>query len=345
MSNAAPSPAQPADASTSASGSGTLRPTLGREWLLKQIAFMLLLLGFGLWGALDLTWLYPRRGLADASVQLRNFAEALDKSGRLTSPALTVADLAGELRELTAKQPTLTSQAKADDLAGRSARADLAKLAWLKSLKNAWRLNPGPKFVGELAAIDAAGTTGPKRRVYFDPAKGEAFASGPGGERTPLPARVFLNELTQHWNVNEPPTPLSGFDMPVQVIFIIVGVGGGLLMIFTLLSARSTCSQISYQPSTQRLELPGRVCLTPADIQDLDKRKWHKLFVTLETTTGQKHELDLYRYIPLESWVLEMENTRFPERTAEAAKAAEAKAAAKAAEDAQAQSKSPAPGA
>ncbi len=68
------------------------------------------------------------------------------------------------------------------------------------------------------------------------------------------------------------------------------------------------------------LGLPGGHSLTPADLTDVDKRKWDKFFVSLvvkpghATLGGKEVALDLLRYEPLEDWVLEMEKAAFPDR-------------------------------
>ncbi len=105
----------------------------------------------------------------------------------------------------------------------------------------------------------------------------------------------------------------------------------GFALYLIVLWVRVAAKTYTWDAAHQQLGLPGGASLVPTDLADVDKRKWHKFFVTLEINdthpklAGQGVTLDLYRYVPLEEWVLEMERTRFPER-AQAEQAEEAAA-------------------
>ena len=119
------------------------------------------------------------------------------------------------------------------------------------------------------------------------------------------------------------PDPLTRWDIPTQWLISVLGftLGGWMLVSFVIAARRS----YQWEPGGQRLTLHDGTSLVPADLVDLDKRKWHKFYVTLKTSPdhptlrGRDVELDLFRYLPLEDWVLEMERTRFPERATQEA--------------------------
>jgi hypothetical protein len=130
--------------------------------------------------------------------------------------------------------------------------------------------------------------------------------------------------LKQQWltanGTVQAPKKLSKLDIPVQWVITAIGLGGAFW--FLLLFANVARLKYRWEPETQTLTLPDGNALTPADIQEFDKRKWDKYLVFLHvkgthtTMGGREVKLDLYRYDPLESWVLEMEKTAFPERAA-----------------------------
>lgn len=131
-------------------------------------------------------------------------------------------------------------------------------------------------------------------------------------------ARLKTMWTTTNGGPVKAPKPLSWYDIPVQWVYVVVGFGGGFWMILHFIAvARQT---YRWEPETLTLHLPGDRTLTPADIEEFDKRKWDKFLIFLKikpthpTLGGRELKLDLYRYSPLESWVLEMEKTAFPER-------------------------------
>jgi hypothetical protein len=111
--------------------------------------------------------------------------------------------------------------------------------------------------------------------------------------------------------------PLQSYDIPVQWLICLVGFLWGAYILGLL--ARVARRSYSWDPVAKRLTIPGGISFTPADILEIDKRKWHKFFVTLTLKPdhpqlgGKALELDLLRFVPLEDWVLEMERIAFPE--------------------------------
>lgn len=293
--------------------------TLNRSWTMKMVIFMAVLLGFGTWALYDAVSLYPKRGLAAASVKFTDYLVAADKAGRLTTERLTVTDPAGERSKLKARESDLRAAARSDSTDARAAAMDLAKLEWLDALATSWKLNTDIKPLGEIKT--------PARKSYtFDMTKGEGIATTPAGEKTTLSPQALLNDMTALWASTNRPTPLVSYDLPVQWIFMVLGYGGGLYLLYLIVKCKSAAAKHAFEPAAQRLTLASGASFTPADIEDIDKRLWHKYYVTVITKDNAHHKLDLLRYVPLEEWILAMERTRFPERAAEAEAAAQAAA-------------------
>jgi hypothetical protein len=162
---------------------------------------------------------------------------------------------------------------------------DEAKLGWLKSLRT-------------VGMLDASNTT-----------------YGAGARPT---ARERLETLTQKWNTSTAPKALAEYDVPLQWAICVGGFALGAWL--TLLFVRVASKSYRWNPPARTLTLPSGATLAPQDLADVDKRKWHKFLVTLKIADahpqlgGQDVRLDLYRYTPLEEWVLEMERTQFPDR-------------------------------
>lgn len=128
-------------------------------------------------------------------------------------------------------------------------------------------------------------------------------------------------ELQERWTgstgARNAPKPLSWYDIPVQWLFVAVGFGGGAWLAFLwIMVARQ---KYTWQEGSKTLGLPGGQTITPADLEDVDKRKWDKFLVYLRLRaphplSGKELKLDLYRHAPLEAWVLELEREAFPDR-------------------------------
>jgi hypothetical protein len=149
-------------------------------------------------------------------------------------------------------------------------------------------------------------------------------------ERTVMsnPAQTYA-ELKKVWTEGDPSNPkpkpqpkaLAAYDLPFQWVIVVIGFGGALYLLGLFLSARA--KRYAWEDATRTLTLPGGVALVPADLEEVDKRKWDKFIVFLRTRpghalAGQEIKLDLLRYKPLEEWVLEMERSAFPDRAKEA---------------------------
>lgn len=244
---------------------------LNRGWLIKMGIFFTVLVAFGFWGLYDATIAYPNRGLADAEYREKEYLEASQRAGLLLRAS--VENPRNELSTLRARERDIQSRATGGDATTSTliAQAELAKIQWLTSLGRVGRLDP--------------------RHTRFENPT----------ER--------LQTLSAAWDTRTPPKPLSAFDIPSQWIFVVAGFGGGawMLVLFTRVSSK----KFRWAPETRTLTMPGGRAITPAQIAEVDKRKWDKFFVTLrlDETAGEPREvkLDLLRFSPLEAWILEME--------------------------------------
>lgn len=153
-----------------------------------------------------------------------------------------------------------------------------------------------------LRALDVVGQLTPERTDIKDP-------------------RQRLTDLNTQWSTSNAPKRLNKWDIPVQWIFVIVGLGGGLYI--GLLFAGVARKTYRWDPEAKKLTLPDRSILEPGDLEEVDKRKWHKFLVHLAIKDGHANhggkrlKIDLYRYQNLEDWILEMEQIAFPEKVQE----------------------------
>lgn len=251
---------------TASPASGDVRATsLNKRWLWKMYVFLLAMLILGFWGMYDAIWLYPQRGLDSAEYLQKTYLEAADKAGTLSLSGVKAP--ATELERLSEPLPT-------NDV-------EIARLRWLDALK----------LVRNLKVIE------------------DQIASGqepnPGPTTAPSDPRATLDQLVTKWSNKNPPAALSPFDIPVQYLFMAIGLGVAAYLIFFLI--RCSRTKFRYQPASMRLTMPDGRSFVPADIEDIDRRLWHKFFVELKVRGIGPVKLDLLRYWPLEEWFLEME--------------------------------------
>lgn len=281
---------------------------LGRNWLIKTLLFLLLLVGFGCWGLADALYFYPKRGEMDAARRLKDYLDASAKAGTLTPDQLKLSDPAAAYADLRSREENIAARARVESPDGRAARVEETRLTWLDSLNRMWALRAEPRLVHTQKAAPGA----PEVRYYFDMRTGDGYALGAGGvEKRPLTPDALLKVLSSATNTSNPVTPLSGFDMLTQWVFVVIGFGGGAWMLLTLVRAAS--KKYRWQSDTQTLTMPDGKTVTPAELKELDKRLWHKFFAVMHVKDGRAYKLDLLRYQPLEDWVLAMEKKAFPE--------------------------------
>mgnify|MGYP001232343498 CR=1 FL=1 len=240
---------------------------LNKGWLVKMGIFLVILLAFGVWGLYDALVAYPNRGKADAEYRELVYLNAARDAGVLLRA--DVPDPRAELQALRAREGDLRAAASAGGTSQTAllARTDMAKLEWLTALGRVGMLRPNH-------------TTFPN----------------------PTERREALDVA---WQTRTPPKPLSAFDIPSQWLFVIAGFGGSLWLVVLFVKVAS--KKYRWDPATRTLTLPGGATIAPADIAEVDKRKWDKFFVTLRLNDGAERRFDLLRYTPLEAWILEME--------------------------------------
>ena len=254
------------------SQSTELTTTLGRTWKLKTFLFAIALLALGAWGAWDALHVYPKRGRVHSQFMLQNYLERADSELRLANAS--VEDPAGTLESLSEQD-------------ARSALEE-ARFQWLHSLSRVANLPAISRQNKEKLGARAPGAPHPASKTMF-----------------PDPTET-LNEIRALNATRNPPSPLNAYDIPLQYLFMIGGAAGFLAMVsFYVRVKRKT---FRYDPGAKRLTLPGGRSFTPEEIEVVDKRKWDKflVFITLKDGSAEMR-LDLYRYVPLEDWILEME--------------------------------------
>ncbi len=243
-----------------------VKTKLARRWLIKMTIITVAFLAFGGWALVDLVYVYPKRGVAFASVKQLEYLRATDSARTLFDASISEPSVS---LELLSDRNSLTE-------------VERAELEWLEAL-----------------AVPGLGMLKPEHTQMESP-------------------RETLMDLEEHFASAQRPKALTSYDLPVQAIIMVFcwGIAAYLLLLWV----RVMSKRYTWVASEQRLGLPGGATLVPADLADLDKRKWHKFLVTLEIKgdhpkLGGKHvALDLYRYLPLEEWVLEMEKAAFPDR-------------------------------
>ncbi len=251
-----------------------LRTGLGRAWKLKILIFTVLLLGLGVWGAYDAYVAYPARGRLHERFMLLEYLRQADAELRIGQAS--VEDPASELRRLRG----------ADTLSDLERR----RLEWLVSLSRIENLGSiARENEAELARWEAnlRAERRPTQTLFVNP-------------------RELLERLDRELATANQPKRLAGYDIPLQYAFMIGGLVGGALLLVLFVRVKSRVYR--YEPADQRLILPGGQTITPDEIEEVDKRKWHKflVFLRLRDRPGEL-KLDLYRHDPLEAWVLEME--------------------------------------
>ena len=241
---------------------------LSRRWLMKIAIFLAASSGLGLWGLYDATIAYPVRGQAHAEYMEYQYLQAMGQAGLpvlpISDPESVIADLKQEQADMERRRAS--AEAAGQQLEMARASAGLVKLQWLDALK----------LVGDL---DDEHTT----------------ITNPTGRFSVLAAK---------WQAKDQPKPLSGFDIPMQWGFVIVGFGlaGYLLLLVAMVGSK----KYRYDSDAKQLTFPGGASITPGDIEDINKRKWDKFIVQIKSG-GKWRKLDLLRYDPLEEWFLAME--------------------------------------
>lgn len=191
---------------------------------------------------------------------------------------LDAADKAGSIVTASVDRPA--DALRAFESAPPNGEVEISKRRWLEALKLVVNLE-------KLEDQIAAGQTPENSTSMPDP-------------------RKRLEELTRKWQNRTQPNALSEFDIPVQYLFMAIGLGlAGYIVVFLL---RCSATRYTYHPGSRRLTIPGGRSFVPSDIDEIDRRLWHKFYVHLKLNDGSPEvKLDLLRFWPLEEWFLDME--------------------------------------
>ncbi len=252
--------------------------TLRPGWRMKMTIIIVVLTAFGLWGLYDATVAYPARG--ERVARLMEYRYLVKAAGDPSRPRPIPA------RTVSIEDPSATlEQLRRRERDGTLGDGlDANRLQWLRALAVIGRLDPD-------------------QTTYTDD----------GGARDP---DTRLQELAQEWaNATGQPKLLHAYDILFQWVIFFVCIAVALWCVLLLL--RTARVRYAYDPQTKTLVLPNGEKITPADLKEIDKRRWHKFYVTLvirddhPTLGGRRIELDLYRRSPIEDWVLEMEKEAF----------------------------------
>lgn len=242
--------------------------TINRGWMIKIVVFMVAMFGLGVWGLVDALIVFPNRGREHADYAEWKYLEASEKAGTILQAPVKEPDK--ELDRLRGQEKSLREEARAAEARGGVSRAqvELHGLEWLTSLSR-------------------VGLAKPERTNFTDP-------------------KARLGELAQSQASKTPPKPLAAYDIPLQWVFVVGGLGMGIYLATLLVRVRGT--SYKWSPGTMALTLPDGRTFTPDQVKEVDKRKWDKFFVFLKPKDGSAEvKLDLLRYKHLEEWVLEFE--------------------------------------
>ena len=291
---------EPADQAANRAGEGERRvsTTFNRPWLIRVVIMFVVLFAFGTWGLYDALVAYPNRGEAYAEYAewqyLQAAQEADEEDPAIFPGGVGVANPEQELEELTQRETQQRNQsdaANSESSRHRRAQMEIAREKWLTALNRVGELEP---------------------------------------ERTDLErdaVRDRLEQLGTEWTTKSPPSPLAGYDIPSQWVIAAVCYGFSAYILFLFI--RVAAVNYRWDPSEKRLMLPGGASITPADITDVDKRKWDKFVVFVHVRPehpqlgGKVLRFDTFRHARLEDWILEMEAEAFPERAEQASTAEE----------------------
>ncbi len=254
--------------------------TLRPGWRMKMVVIIVVLTAFGFWGLYDATVAYPKRG--ERVARLMEYRYLVKAAGGETNPRSIPA------RTVSIEDPSATlEQLRRRERDGTLGDGlDANRLQWLRALSVIGRLDPA-----ETTYVDDGGSRDPDTR---------------------------LQELAQEWaNATGQPKLLHAYDIFFQWVIFFVCIAFALWCVILLV--RTARVRYSYDPETKTLVLPNGAKIAPGDLKEVDKRRWHKFYVTLvirddhPTLGGRRIDLDLYRRSPIEDWVLEMEKEAFGE--------------------------------
>lgn len=314
------------------------RSIISRPWLVRIVVILSVLVGYGLWSLWDAYVAYPARGEKYAEFAEWAYLEAAIEADRVESPGVLRREAAVEdpVEELARLRNPETAERNAQDAQGggrqRRAEMEIARERWLTALSRISRLHPAyttfhvdpdPSAFDRMAELRGIGETtlDAAQRAELEALSARLTRQGPRERHAALNAR---------WTTQSPPGPLQSYDIPVNKLSAVVCFGFAVYLVYLFFKVAT--KTYKWDPDERRLTLPDGTSMTPADLEDVDKRKWDKFIVFLKikkdhpTLGGAEVRFDTYRHGHIEDWILEMERAAFPDRAEAAEQAAREKA-------------------
>ncbi|GAB4554903.1 MAG: hypothetical protein Tsb0013_17570 [Phycisphaerales bacterium] len=253
---------------------GTLKTGLSRGWVIKSLLIIVVFIGLAVWGYVDATVIYPARGQNHVNHSRLGYLEKLEDAGASRLRNASIEDPAAEYQRLDEQLSLISPDS-----------VEAATYQWLSALKKIENLDElTEENAAELAAREGGAAPSDTKTMFVNP-------------------RQHLADLQTEIGSAKAPKPLNSWDIPSQWAFVVVGLGVGvpLLLLFLVNASRS----YRFEPATKTLTLPDGTAVTPQNLTGFDKRKWDKFLVFI-TLAGESHErkIDLYRYTPLEEWLV-----------------------------------------
>ncbi|MBO6512592.1 MAG: hypothetical protein JJ974_01330 [Phycisphaerales bacterium] len=258
---------------------------LNKKWSIKLFLITFFVIGFGAYGLYDATIAYPNRGQRFADWAKMQYLEAAKAASseefgyfeRNTSIADPVATLE-ELSDPTRRQQNLNDAQNQSSSSRLRSTARNARYDWLKGLKTIGELKPENTII-----------------------------EFPNDE---------LTELKTRWSsTSSIPKPLKGYDIPSQWAIMVVCWVIGFWMLVNIIKV--VRQKYSWEADSMTLTVPGPIAITPAHLEEVDKRKWDKFIVFLKLNNthpshgGKEIKVDTYQHALVEDWILAMEVRAF----------------------------------
>ncbi|MDF1869587.1 MAG: hypothetical protein P1U30_04275 [Phycisphaerales bacterium] len=254
---------------------------LNPKWSIKLGIITFFVIGFGALGLYDATVKYPARGERFADWAKWQYLDAAKNASSeqfgLFERETSVTDPESELARLKESEERRRNATDAQNQSSnRRLRATMynTRLEWLQALQTVSQLTP------EYTTIENPGET--------------------------------LTSLQAKWtSADSIPKPLKSYDIPSQwgILVICWGVGAWMLLnIFKVITQK-----FSWDAETMTFTVPGGIEITPAHLEEVDKRKWDKFIVFLKLNSthpshaGKEIKVDTYQHALVEDWILAME--------------------------------------
>jgi len=302
---------------------------INRPWLIRIVIISAVLLGYGAWSINDAYVNYPERGTTYASwAEWQYLGKAID-ADRSEAPGILRREAAIKepVEELDRLRTSDVLERNESDLGGgprqKRAEMEIARQTWLNALSVVGKLDPAYTNFFRNPDVEAA-----SRLMGLEGSSEAETISGLNSTLNPASPRTRFTELSTRWATETPPGPLRSYDIPVNKIQAVLcfAFTGYLLFLFLRVLTRT----YRWNPETKTLTLPSGESIAPADLEDVDKRKWDKFIVFLRIKDshsklgGEEIRFDTYRHGRIEDWILEMEKVAFPDRIEEAEEASAA---------------------